>query len=56
MWLVETKVRPKDDPYEGCDWSIQRFVQRMICPKDVIGRYEDVVLEIVRKDAPEAFD
>ena len=28
------KIRPKDDPFEGCDWSIRRFVQRMIRQKD----------------------
>ena len=54
--MVETKVRLKDDPSEGCDWSIRRSIQRMIRPKDVIGRYEDLILEIVQKDAPKAFD
>ena len=46
MWLADTKVCPKDGPSEGCDWS-RKSVRRMIRPKDVIGRYEDLVLEIV---------
>ena len=40
FWLVETKVRPKDDPSEGCDWSRRKSIWRMIRPKDVIGRDE----------------
>ena len=33
MWFLESKVRPKDNPSEGCDWLIRRFVRRMIRPK-----------------------
>ena len=30
MWLIYTKIRPKDDPSEGCDWPRQKSVQRML--------------------------
>ena len=30
MWLVETKVCPKDDPSKGCDWPRRKSFQRML--------------------------
>ena len=41
--MADTKVRPKDDPSEGCDWPIRKFRlgdHPTDAPKDLIGRDE----------------
>ena len=39
MWLVKTKVRPKDDLSEGCDWSIRRSCL-VVHPKDSLKAFD----------------
>ena len=38
--MADTNVRPKDGPYEGCDWPIRKSFRRIVRPKDVIDRYK----------------